>query len=115
MMTIFAASILLIIGLTVAAEDGNVKPKSEKEARSPIMQEGAAMSPYQFDNNFIVTALRGSESHLLPGPAEQVSSDSLKLQDSLCNWCHFCQSVPYWLICWPTLSVCGSDCDNCCS
>ncbi|KAF4718047.1 hypothetical protein FOZ63_013150, partial [Perkinsus olseni] len=57
MMTIFAASILLIIGLTVAAEDGNVKPKSEKEARSPIMQEGAAMSPYQFNNNFIVTAL----------------------------------------------------------
>ncbi|KAF4705244.1 hypothetical protein FOZ63_000596 [Perkinsus olseni] len=115
-MTFFVVRILLIIGLVVATPDGYSEPKVVEEFRPPIMQEGAAMSPYQFNDNFIVTALRGSESRLLPGLVKKVSSDSLKLQDSLCDFCQFCFGSlfgSFWAYCWPAMAECGGVCDCC--
>ncbi|KAF4691470.1 hypothetical protein FOZ60_015468 [Perkinsus olseni] len=115
-MTHFVVRILLIIGLVVATPDDDSEPKGMKEFRPPIAQEGAAMSPYQFNDNFIVTALRGSESHLLPGLVKKVSSDSPKLQDSLCDFCQFCMGSGIgfvWYPCWPAMAECAGTCDCC--
>ncbi|KAF4691468.1 hypothetical protein FOZ60_015466 [Perkinsus olseni] len=113
-MTFFVVRILLIIGLTVAALDGNVEPKDKKEFRFATVQDGAATGHYQFDDNLVVNALRGSEDHLIPGPVEKVSSDSPKLQDN-CGLCKFCSDIGYVTIaCWPTLAECGIDCRYCC-
>ncbi|KAF4712799.1 hypothetical protein FOZ62_016899, partial [Perkinsus olseni] len=90
MTTFFVAGILLVIGVTVAALDCDIEPKSEKELRSPMTQEGAASGHYQFYDNFTISALRDPEGHLLPVPAKKVSSVDPELQDSNCNWCHFC-------------------------
>ncbi|KAF4722910.1 hypothetical protein FOZ62_019918, partial [Perkinsus olseni] len=85
-MTHFVVRILLIIGLVVATPDDYSEPVGVEEFRASIMREGAAMSPYQFNDNFIVTGLRGSEGHLLPGPVKKA-----------------CKAIAFvWIFCWPT-------------
>ncbi|KAF4683623.1 hypothetical protein FOZ60_008837 [Perkinsus olseni] len=115
MMTHFVVRILLIIGLVVATQDDYSEPVGVEEFRASIMREGAAMSPYQFNDNFIFTGLRGSEGHLLPGPVKKVSSNSPKLEGSLCDSCQGCKAIAFvWIFCWPTLIECGTKCLYCC-
>ncbi|KAF4676208.1 hypothetical protein FOZ60_000727 [Perkinsus olseni] len=116
MMSFFVARILFIVGVIVAALHGEIEPKGVREFRFPIVQEDAAGSHYQFNDNFIVSALRGSESHLLPVPVEKVSSNSPKLRDSLCGICQLCfgSGIGFFVaLCWPAMAECGGVCDCC--
>ncbi|KAF4661470.1 hypothetical protein FOZ61_003163 [Perkinsus olseni] len=100
---------------TIAALDGDIEPKRKNEFRSPMVQVGAATGHYQLDDNFNISALRGSESYLLPGPVKEVVSNSPKLKGSLCDSCQGCKAIAFvWIFCWPTLIECGTKCLYCC-
>ncbi|KAF4693421.1 hypothetical protein FOZ60_010841 [Perkinsus olseni] len=115
MMTFFVVRILLIIGVTVAAQDGNVEPKSKKEFIPSIVQGGPATGHYQFHDDSVISALRGSGRHQLPGSVKNVSSDSPKLRGSLCDSCLACEDIAFiWPYCWPNRINCGAQCQYCC-
>ncbi|KAF4685241.1 hypothetical protein FOZ60_006758 [Perkinsus olseni] len=92
MMAFFVVRVLFVMSVTAAVQDGDIDPKSKEEFRSPIVQDVAATGHHHFDDNAVTS---GSESYLLPGPVDEVSSDNPKLQDISCDWCQFCSDIAF--------------------
>ncbi|KAF4689763.1 hypothetical protein FOZ63_027377 [Perkinsus olseni] len=109
MMT-FVVRILFIMSVTAAVQDGDIDPKSKEEF--PIVQDVADTGHHHFDDNAVTS---GSESYLLPGPVDEVSSDNPKLQDISCDWCQFCGDIAFASgSCLITEVICDDDCSSCC-
>ncbi|KAF4690000.1 hypothetical protein FOZ60_000753 [Perkinsus olseni] len=112
MMAFFVVRILFVMSVTAAVQDGDIDPKSKEELRSPVVQDVAGTGHHHFDDNAVVS---GSESYLLPGPVDIVSSDDPKLQGTSCDSCKFCQHMGFSLgPCVAALLLCKADCSLCC-